>query len=775
MDINYSDDTKRACSVSYGIPNGTTTQKYTGLAPVLDNKDIKFTKDFVDKTLCNIEDPFLLISSNPFHTKPTEIQLRNARACLIRYVYRSEYKGVNKKNTEYEVVDVHQKIDDFLTRYTEALKNKNVDSSLERQTILDECTRTADPIDMLSECQQQCMWSEYKTNTGGKVFYPHDVIKQLQLLKKSINEDLNIVNNLLKDSGKITLAQMHQFRGKNARRDKIRNEIEPNNTLDISKIVTNTLKKYGKRGTHVKSDALHVANRLKKQRKKKIRNLFELVQKQNTGNVQDNLKEYFTMNRVLNMNTKSFKMNRRPGAGNYYRPAKKRQTTPELRLKKQAIDSIMKRYRHNPMAFGAKSLLNADFPQLNRPLRLKGTGVTQGGDRKDYSRLSNFGVKERAVPKNNSIPIQLRTSNKKGKGLEIDVCNDPSNRTPCLFQDEVEHLHGMTMRDLRDMDRGDSRLRLPLISSGDYIKQKLMNKTYYLRIKFNSTEQKMILGQAGQTLLNISDLTIKQRNEGTNPINASLYPLTLADGNAKTFKQMSKYLSTLIQNKFIEAILLVNQTNKPVYLDKRIATDKEIYLPHATTIVKRNNVAYYGLITRDGGNDQKQNKYFVEIPPIHPQIKRQYIDPKPDGVYFMLHETIHRVYGGPPVLTASSASAQLRRFVRDTNLKNTSQDLKMWATKNHANTRNVMLSPISPILDYVREKRGKSRLSYKYNEALKGSREKERRRRLPLRIATSRQIPTVRYNVGVQRAIPVNTVNPELGPVQPAIPLAYAF
>ena len=65
-----------------------------------------------------------------------------------------------------------------------------------------------------------------------------------------------------------------------------------------------------------------------------------------------------------------------------------------------------------------------------------------------------------------------------------------------------------------------------------------------------------------------------------------------------------------------------------------------------------------------------------------------------------------------------------------------------------------MLSPISPILDYVREKTGKSRLDYKYNRELKGAREKERRRRLPLPTVAGVQMPAARYNVGIQRAIP---------------------
>ena len=109
------------------------------------------------------------------------------------------------------------------------------------------------------------------------------------------------------------------------------------------------------------------------------------------------------------------------------------------------------------------------------------------------------------------------------------------------------------------------------------------------------------------------------------------------------------------------------------------------------------------------------------------------------------------------------------------NLKHLSEDMKMWATKNQTDTRDVMLSPISPILDYVREKKGKSRLNYQYNNALKGTaREKERRRRLPLPIVTGEQMPVARYNVGFAHAKPVNTYNKNL-PITSAIPIGYAM
>ena len=162
-----------------------------------------------------------------------------------------------------------------------------------------------------------------------------------------------------------------------------------------------------------------------------------------------------------------------------------------------------------------------------------------------------------------------------------------------------------------------------------------------------------------------------------------------------------------------------------------------------------------------------------------PGFVAQHIHPKDDGVYFILHK-ISRLGGGTEVLDATTASAKLRRFVRDTNLKHLSEDLKMWATKNQADTRDVMLSPISPILNYVREKKGMPRLNYKYNNTLKGTaREKERRRRLPLKLllptVTGVKMPAARYNVGIQRAIPVNKFNPTLGPIQKAIPVGYAM
>lgn len=309
-------------------------------------------------------------------------------------------------------------------------------------------------------------------------------------------------------------------------------------------------------------------------------------------------------------------------------------------------------------------------------------------------------------------------------------------------------------------------------------------------MKIVPTEQKMILGPMGQMLLDIKDVKTIQSNAHPKPIDASIYKhsLRLTDGSAKTFKEMLKYLSTLIQNKFIEAVLMVYKMQKSdsqinsVSIDKRIAMDKEIYLPHAVTIVKRNRRAYIGLIVRDKGNNEKQNQFMVQIPSQRLFIEiigqemttvfiEQYILTKDDGVYFILHK---RIGLGVEVLDASKASAKLRRHVRDTNLKGLSEDLKMWATKNQADTRDVMLSPISPILDYVREKKGKSRLNYKYNEKLKGAREKERRRRLPLPTVAAVQMPTARYNAGIQRARPVKKRNPKL-PVVPAIPVGYAM
>lgn len=782
MNGNYTSDPRKACKVSYAKLSDSYVKKgFFGLAPELTEKDKIYTKTFVDDILCDEDNPLLLVNSNPFHSIPTEIELRNALTCLTVILYPEDKNRDTRKNTEYSNKEIREKlrnfVDKYLNRDTEALK---------RQKIVRECTRTADPIDTLSECKNNCMFSEYKTTTGKRVFFPHDALHQLKLLRESINDDLSFVNSLLKDSGKRKVAQLHKFRGKDARKDNLKKLMgsKPN-----SQVVAEELKvKYGARGQGVKTDATAVANRLKKQRKKKVRDLFALVQNGSTGGVNDALKEYFTMNRVLDINTKSLKMNRRPGEGNYYRPAQKRQTTPELRLKKKAIDSIMKRFKDDSTALGAKSLLEKDFPKLNRPLRLKGTGVTQGGNRKDYSRLSQFDVRERPVPKNDNSTIKVETSKKKGKGLEIDVCNANAGITEyCLYQDDIEELNGMTMGNLR---ADNSYEIVPFIASGDYIKQKTGNRTTYLRMKIDPTEQKMILGPMGQMLLDIKDVTTIQSNANPKPIDASTYPLRLADGSAKTFKEMLKYLSTLIQNKFIEAVLMVDKMQKSgaqmnsVSIDKRIAMDKEIYLPHAVTIVKRKGVPYIGLIVRDGGNNKKQNKFILQIPnqqqfidiigqEMTPGFVAQHIRPKEDGVYFILHKAT-RLGLGAQVLDATTASAKLRRYVRDTNLKGLSEDLKMWATKNQTDTRDVMLSPISPILDYVREKTGKSRLDYKYNRELKGAREKERRRRLPLPTVAGVQMPAARYNAGIQRAIPVNKRNPNL-PVVPAIPVGYAM
>ena len=736
MKGNYTSDAKNACRVSYGkLSESYTKITLYGLAPELANKDKIYTKTFVDDVLCDKENPLLLVDSNPFHSIPTDIELRNALTCLTMIRYPQDKNSDPRKNTEYSNKEIRKKLIKFVDEYL----NRNPGES-KRQKIVDECTRTADPIDVLSECKNNCMFDEYKTTTGKRVFFPHDALQQLKLLRNSIIDDLSFVNSLLKDSGKIKVAQLHKFRGKDARKDNLK---RPD---DTSKTVAQKLKrKYGARGQAVKSSSAAVANRLKKQRKKKIRDLFALVQTDSTEGVNDALKEYFTMNRVLNLDTKSLRMNRNPGEGNYYRPAKKRQTTPELRLKKKAIDSIMKRYKNDPTAFGAKSLLEKEFPKLNRPLRLKGAGVTQGGNRKDYSRLSQFDVRERQVPKNDRSTISVTSSDKKGKGFEIDVCGAGITEY-CLYQHDIDRLHGMTMRDLRDPNSDEI---VPFIASGDYIKQKRNNKTTYLRLEIKPTEQKMILGPMGQKLLDIPDVsTLQSSNENSNPIDVSTYPLRLADGSAKTFKEMLKYLSTLIQNKFIEAVLRVKKLQKSgskvnaVPIDKRIAMDKEIYLPEAITVVKRKGVSYIGLIVRDKSNNENQNKFMLQLPNdqqyvdiigqrMTREFEEQHIRPKEDGVYFILHKKT-RLGSGAQVLDAPTASAKLRRYARDMNLKDLSEDLKMWATKNQTDTRDVMLSPISPILDYVREKKGKSRLNYKYNEKLQGAREKERRRRLPL-------------------------------------------
>jgi hypothetical protein len=773
----YTSSVREACKMSYGkLSESYIRTDLFGLAPELTEKDKKYTKKFVDDVLCDKDNPLLLVKANPFHTIPNEVELKNALTCLMMIVYPEARNADARKNTEYSNEKIRENLRNFVANY---LASHRDTEELNRQKIVRECTRTADPIEVLSECKNNCMFSEYKTTTGKRVFFPHDALNQLKLLRDAINDDLNFVNSLLKDD-KTKVAQLHKFRGMDARKVNLKK------LGDTSKVIEEKLKMiYGARGHEVKKDAAAVANRLKKQRKKRVRELFELVQN-HTGGVNDALKEYFTMNKVLNIDTKSLKMNRRPGEGNYYRPAMKRQTGPELRLTKKAIDSITKRYKDDPNAFGAESLLEKNFPKLNRPLRLKGTGVTQGGNRKDYSRLSKFDVRERLVPKNDSSTITVSTSNKKSKGFEIDVCFVNSDKY-CLYQDDIEELNGMTIGNLRSSNPDEI---LPFIASGDYIKQKTNNKTTYLRLKIDPAEQKMILGPMGQMLLDIPDVSTIQSNASSKPIDASKYPLRLADGSARTFKEMLKYLSTLIQNKFIEAVLMVDKLKKSgsqtntVYIDKRIAMDKEIYLPHAITVVKRKGLPYIGLILRDAGNNKKQNQFMLQIPSqqqfvdiigqqMTKEFEARHISPKEDGVYFILHKAT-RLGLDAQVLDASTASAKLRRYVRDMKLKDLSEDLKMWATKNQTDTRDVMLSPISPILDYVREKKGKSRLNYKYNRELKGAREKERRRRLPLPTVAGVQMPAARYNAGIQRAIPVNKRNPNL-PVVPAIPVGYAM
>ena len=279
MNVNYTGKPRNACKVSYGKES-----QLFGLAPELTDKDKIYTKDFVDNRLCDMDDPLLLVSSDPFNSIPNEIELRNALACFTKFIFHPDKNQIdrqrkeqnpNRKNTEYTAEEIRDKLTNFVEKYL----NRDPES-LKRQKIVSECARAADPIDMLSECKTNCMWSEYKTATGNLVFFPHVVLNQLNLLKESIKDDLSFVNSILKDSGKVRLAQLHKFRGKDARKDNLRK------LGDDSKAIAAKLKgKYGARGQQVKTDAGAVANRLKKQRKKKVQDLFALIQNKDTGGV----------------------------------------------------------------------------------------------------------------------------------------------------------------------------------------------------------------------------------------------------------------------------------------------------------------------------------------------------------------------------------------------------------------------------------------------------------------------------------------------------------
>ena len=333
MQIIYNEKiAQEACKRWYGKGD-----ELFGRVPELNDKNKIYNKHFVDYKLCDVDNPLLLVSS--IKSIPDKDQVGNALTCFINIIFHPDKDQFNLKRkenkpelkqTEYTA----QEIREILTKFVDEYLNRDLEE-LKRQKILRQCARTADPIDIVSECKNSCMWSEYKTTTGKLVFFPHVVLKQLQLLKESINDDLSFINRLLQDSGNVKLAQLHKFRGKDARKDNLKK------FGNDSKVVAEKVKrKYGARGQEVKTDAVAVANRLKKQRKKKIRDLFALIQNEVTGGLKNDLKEYLTMNRVLNLDTKSLKINRRPGAGNYYRPATRRQTTPELRLKKKAIDLL---------------------------------------------------------------------------------------------------------------------------------------------------------------------------------------------------------------------------------------------------------------------------------------------------------------------------------------------------------------------------------------------------------------------------------------------------
>lgn len=706
----YGVTTVQACKQTYGNDSDTFHD-----ARVLIDSKMKFKKEFVDKQLTNEDDPLLLISSSRGLRTKVDIDKKTveiAMECLLKVVYHPNFNQRQTAADEYTASEIRGELERFKQRYL-----RMDEQNMQAPKMISRCPRFVDPIVMLGECQQQCMGATYKNRAGKSVFSPVRVIDQLGKLEESIKSDLVFVESLLCDgrrregcvggcewdaaAGRCRyggarrggqLAQLHGLRGTGARRELAKRALDRDRATagDESAgkdLVDKELKeKYGARGTQVMGASAALKDRLKKQRRKRIKDLFALAQRGgNNSEIRKNLLNFLTMDRVVDMGTKSLKINRRPGGGNYYRPAEKRQTTPELRLTDRAIKSIVDRFRDRPDAPGARRLIASDFPKLDRPLRLKGTTVAQGGDRKDHGRLEALGVKQRLVPRDGDSRVTLRATKLRGKGSEIDL---PRAVLDALLPAGT----AVRVDDLASTSRPEA---LPLISAGDYIR----HGDSYLRVEIDRTDQRMVLGPAGEKLFGVE----------------------VRHGDATNFKGMREKLATLIRRKFIQATEDAKRAGgRTAHIDKRIAMDKEIYLPDAITLVVAGGRVHAGRIRRRGGGGDSMNAQFV-VEHVQPQTRSL-----GDGVYFILGTNV-----GGEVLTREAATARLRRRVREGDRKKLSQEVLMWYTKDDVDTRDVMLSPISPVLDYIREKRGMTRLSYKYDKKIGSAREAEKKRRLP--------------------------------------------
>lgn len=589
------------------------------------------------------------------------------------------------------------------------------------------CPRTVDPIDILSSnCStlENCMVVKKK---GDQFFWPNEVMSELSSLKKSINDDLNEVNRLLKDEGKgRTLAQDNPFRGAEARREQLKRQFSNITNEQITKHFKN---KHGARGSKINlQDKVKQKDRMKKQRRKKIRALFKEIQKgSKNGSLQDSMKQYFTLTKVLNVNTKSAKIDRTPGGNaQYYRPPKKRKTTPELRLKQKALNSIIRRFeKDNPApgtaAFKIKEKVK-DFAKIDRPLRLQGADITKGGNRKDYERLKLLGIQERLVPSLDS-KLTFRKSDRKGKGsqLYLEDIHGQNAQVKQKYESLVQIIYkgledsdsfSVKVKDLMDNTRLNSA-DFPLLSSGDYIR--LAPKSFIV-LSIDPSQQRMVFGPESGKILGIESTRFHETFE---------------------YHELSKIISDSIHTKFINAVFKSFQEGKPVELNRAIATDKEIYIPGAITMIKgQQNITHIGIIKR---TKNKFHVTFVDIARLLPRL--EVLNDLALGVYFILRE----IDPSMSILSQKQATAKLRRYIREkirnSGPKAMSQDYMMWYTKSEANVKEATLSPISPILNYVRAKKhGEPKVtSSKYYKSFGRGRENERIRRLPLRRVVSAQ------------------------------------
>jgi len=103
-----------------------------------------------------------------------------------------------------------------------------------------------------------------------------------------------------------------------------------------------------------------------------------------------------------------------------------------------------------------------------------------------------------------------------------------------------------------------------------------------------------------------------------------------------------------------------------------------------------------------------------------------------------------------------------------------SQDYMMWYTKSEANVKEATLSPISPILNYVRAKRyGEPNLTTsKYYKSFGRGRDNERIRRLPLRrVVRAQPVGDIQAVMG----LPINRARNNVPMVQTQPALGYAL